>query len=127
MSELLAEAVSADELPADVVAATDAFGVVRFSDLSVGLYLVVGDQFRIDGADVVPAPFMVCLPDRSAADEWIYDVEADVKHQTIVDEKLPQTGKDKLPQTGQLWWPVPVLLVAGLGLIAAGLVRRSRA
>lgn len=29
-----------------------------------------------------------------------------------------------LPQTGQLWWPVPVLLCAGLGLIVVGLVRR---
>lgn len=26
----------------------------------------------------------------------------------------PQTPKDKLPQTGQLWWPVPVLLIIGL-------------
>ena len=31
-----------------------------------------------------------------------------------------------LPQTGQLWWPVPVLLTAGLALTAAGLIRRRR-
>jgi len=30
----------------------------------------------------------------------------------------------KLPQTGQLWWPVPVLLVMGLLVIAIGFVRR---
>lgn len=30
----------------------------------------------------------------------------------------------KLPQTGQLWWPVPVLLMAGLTLVVIGLVRR---
>ena len=30
----------------------------------------------------------------------------------------------KLPQTGQLWWPVPVLLAAGLGLIVLGMIRR---
>lgn len=29
-----------------------------------------------------------------------------------------------LPQTGQLWWPVPTLAMAGLFLIAAGLLRR---
>ena len=29
-----------------------------------------------------------------------------------------------LPQTGQLWWPVPVLLSAGLLLVVIGLVRR---
>ena len=30
----------------------------------------------------------------------------------------------KLPQTGQLWWPVPVLIAAGLLFIVVGLVRR---
>lgn len=29
-----------------------------------------------------------------------------------------------LPQTGQLWWPVPVLMVAGLLLVVIGLIRR---
>lgn len=32
---------------------------------------------------------------------------------------------DKLPQTGQLWWPVPVLLLAGLVLVVVGLARRK--
>lgn len=31
----------------------------------------------------------------------------------------------KLPQTGPLWWPVPVLLAAGLFLIVLGLIRRK--
>lgn len=30
----------------------------------------------------------------------------------------------KLPQTGQLWWPVPVLLSAGLVFILVGVIRR---
>ena len=33
---------------------------------------------------------------------------------------------DRLPQTGQLWWPVPLLLAAGLVLVIAGLLRRRR-
>lgn len=32
----------------------------------------------------------------------------------------------KLPQTGQLWWPVPLLAAAGLGLICVGLSMRKR-
>lgn len=32
--------------------------------------------------------------------------------------------QEKLPQTGQLWWPVPVLLAAGLFCILIGLIRR---
>lgn len=35
-------------------------------------------------------------------------------------------GKPGLPQTGQLWWPVPVLLLAGLLFVAIGLFRRRR-
>ena len=34
----------------------------------------------------------------------------------------PKGGK--LPQTGQLWWPVPVLLLGGLTLVVVGLLRR---
>lgn len=33
---------------------------------------------------------------------------------------------DKLPQTGLLWWPVPVLLAAGVLLILAGAVRARK-
>ena len=32
-----------------------------------------------------------------------------------------------IPQTGQLWWPVPMLLALGLGMIVVGLVRRRGA
>ena len=32
----------------------------------------------------------------------------------------------RLPQTGQLWWPVPVLIAAGLLLIVLGVFRRRR-
>lgn len=34
------------------------------------------------------------------------------------------SGGTKLPQTGQLWWPVPVLVAAGLLMIVFGLIRR---
>lgn len=32
----------------------------------------------------------------------------------------------KLPQTGQLWWPVPVLLLAGLACLILGALRRRK-
>ena len=38
-----------------------------------------------------------------------------------------QPGKPTLPQTGQLWWPVLVLIAAGLLLIVVGLIRRRGA
>lgn len=39
----------------------------------------------------------------------------------------PTTGKPVLPQTGQLWWPVPVMIMAGLLFVVIGLVRRRSA
>lgn len=34
--------------------------------------------------------------------------------------------ESRLPQTGQLWWPVPMLLMMGLLFIVIGLIRRRR-
>lgn len=36
----------------------------------------------------------------------------------------PTPGPDGLPQTGQTWWPVPLLIAAGLLLVVMGLLRR---
>ena len=32
----------------------------------------------------------------------------------------------RLPQTGQLWWPVSVLTISGLGLLGLGMLRRRK-
>lgn len=40
--------------------------------------------------------------------------------------KPAEPGAPTLPQTGQLWWPVPVLIAAGLALVVIGLARRRR-
>lgn len=36
------------------------------------------------------------------------------------------TTGGKLPQTGQLWWPVPILCIAGMVFVSAGLIVRSK-
>lgn len=136
MAQSLNELVSADGIAPNAKAVTDARGVASFSGLPVGLYLVTGETFRTDGASVVPAPFMICLPDLSDSDERLYDVRAGVKSQ-IVPDASPGTSsggssssgkpsQGKLPQTGQLWWPVPVLLLTGAAFTALGAVRLRR-
>ena len=43
-------------------------------------------------------------------------------------DRMPEQavlGADRLPQTGQLWWPVPILLVGGFALIGGGFVGRK--
>ena len=40
----------------------------------------------------------------------------------LIGKALPQVlGARRLPQTGQLWWPVPILLTAGILLFVSGL------
>ena len=42
----------------------------------------------------------------------------------LPDPAKPTPGGPTLPQTGQVWWPVPFLLMTGLLLLAVGLFRR---
>ena len=99
--------------------------------LPQGLYLII-QTAPADGYYAV-APFLVSLPYHDGA-EYQYDVRAEVKTElektteTTPPTKPPEKpGKPgKLPQTGQLWWPVPVLVCAGLACIAVGLIRRRR-
>lgn len=44
--------------------------------------------------------------------------------ESIEDNETPAANKPPLPKTGQLWWPVPVLIAAGLLFIIIGLLRR---
>lgn len=50
--------------------------------------------------------------------------EGNVFYVTNTCTKPLPPGKPTLPQTGQLWWPVPLLVCAGLVLVVTGLIRR---
>ena len=56
------------------------------------------------------------------------DREPEIEESAVLGaDRDPQQGvlgADRLPQTGQLWWPIPILLIAGAGLLSAGVVRR---
>ena len=195
-------------------AVTDVDGVAKFADISMGLYLIVGNGVEKDGYVYSTSPFFVMLPEQDlSSNTWNYHVVANAKpgrepvkadyevikvwkddchkeqrpksiaislicdgeiydtitlphngawtytwkdldtnHQWTVMEKKEddyqnpkvqqegttfivtntcskpttptQPGKPTLPQTGQLWWPVPVLIAAGLFFVVIGLVRR---
>ena len=101
-------------------------GKATFSNLTFGLYLVV--QKTAASGYGKTAPFLVSVP-YLYADEYQYDVTSQPK--TDLGREVKPTappssggGGGKLPQTGQLWWPVPLLICAGLGCIAVGLFRR---
>ena len=119
-------------------------GMAIFSDLEVGLYLVVQEE-PAEGYLAVN-PFLVTVP-IIEGDHYVYNVDASPKvdldkapettteeqtgEETTEEESTKEESTEKaedttkpakpsLPLTGQLNWPVPVLVVLGLALISFG-------
>ena len=97
-------------------------GKATFSGLSTGLYLIVqnkaADGFSKLGAFLVSVPYM-------EDGEYQYHVTAAIKSEL---EREPEPAdppptkpeNPKLPQTGQLNWPIPLMVVAGLAFSVVG-------
>lgn len=118
------------------VARTDSRGRVYFgSSLKSGLYLYLCGETEYKGRIYTALPGMLCLPCLAEnTDDWIYEnAEVQVKAGDTRDvppsptppaKPKPPAPSGKLPQTGLLWWPVPVLTVAGLLFVTIGSIRR---
>lgn len=103
-------------------------GTAAFSDLELGLYLVVQETAAPGYGKA--APFLVSVPYLHNG-EYIYDVKpvpkTDLEREVTPTKPPSSGGGGRLPQTGQLWWPVPVLICAGLFSMVVGLIRRRKA
>lgn len=96
-------------------------GKATFSGLSTGLYLIMqnkaADGFSKMGAFLVSVPYM-------ENGEYQYHVTASIKSELEREpeptEPEPTDPPPGLPQTGQLNWPIPLMVVAGLGFFAVG-------
>lgn len=115
-------------------------GTVSADGLPLGLYLVAQqEQDAAEGYEAI-SPFLVSVPMYENG-AYSYSVNAEPKMSAMVptagpeeteedpgeEETTPSTSagtttttSSTLPQTGQLNWPVPVLAVAGLGLLLLG-------
>lgn len=116
-------------------------GSLQIDGLSTGLYLMVQTQ-EVEGYEKL-SPFLLTLPLLSADGEYQYNVDkaalkmvlktaakpdnpgSNKKNSSTTTSSSTHTG-GKLPQTGQLWWPVPILIAAGVLLIVIGAVRKKR-
>lgn len=102
-------------------------GNVTFSELDTGLYLF-SQSTPAKGYKSI-TPFLVSVPMNSDG-EYLYNIDASPKVQIskeYVEPSMPYVEKPKeakLPQTGQLNWPVPVLIMAGLVLLIIGWILR---
>ena len=105
----IAENLDFDHGPVEM----DSNGTASFSDLEIGLYLVMQAK---QGTG-----------DKNFVGTWRYDVNAQSKPIGIawIPPESPDNPK-KLPQTGQLWWPVMALGAAGAAFIIAGVAVRNR-
>ena len=107
---------------------TDESGTVRFSDLTDGIYLVVGSSS--DG--LVFDPFLVYLP-TVINGEALYDITATPKAEQPEDPENPDEPENpddpkpsdppgpNLPQTGVQTWLVYILVGAGALLVVCGI------
>lgn len=114
-----------------ITVAVDAEGRARFPELELGLYLVIQEE-AAEGFKKIN-PFLVSVP-RNEDGRYVYDVDTAPKNlpgpeteptepPTDLTEPTRPDGPD-LPQTGQTNWPIPVLTVAGLVLLTAGISLR---
>lgn len=148
LSMLLAEKAIDEKIPA-VQSASIENGKVTFSGLSSGLWLIF--QSRGSRGNIVMEPCLISLPDETGS----YHVTAAPKSGFGPDPLRPSPSPDnsedpdptpegpiprvtpgpdspyghkdpRIPLTGQLWWPIPVLLMFGIGLIAFGIAVRGK-
>lgn len=120
----------------------DEAGIVRFSDLEVGLYLLV--QWEAAPGYYELTPFLISLPNNEDG-VYVYDTHCAPKQtpdqrpteppteepsteppteDTTEPTTEPPTEPDEpnLPQTGLTNWPVPILAVCGSFCVIIGLV-----
>ena len=101
-------------------------GEVSFTGLKPGLYLIV--QTKLSEGDRKVNSFLISIPD----EEGNFQITGAPKPGVFTPEKETETEQPpkkpsgKLPQTGQLWWPVPVMAIAGAALLAAGIVSKKK-
>lgn len=95
---------------------------------------MVAERYTKDNCYYDVAPFMLQLPTLNTQEHrWDYQVTVVPKYTMNAVPETPDTdggandstgnGPETLPQTGQLWWPVPILLCAGLVLVLLGYLR----
>ncbi len=148
LAESLAAYVQGNDLVATEVA-VDETGTATFDDLSLGLYLII--QSEASAESYTMDAFLVTLP-LAEDGAWIYAVDASPKVELVTitttgtpDEDIPEedtpatdtpdtpeedtpksTTTSRLPQTGQLFWPIPLLVVAGAACLVWGAYRHRR-
>ena len=78
---------------------TNRYGEARFSRLSTGLYLLIGEQYRDGSYIYTPEPMLVSLPGKSG-ERWDYQVEANCKFDS---DKIPSGSETVTRKVLKVW------------------------
>ena len=109
-------------------AGTTSFGAIKFTDPGKYIYKVYEENTGIAGYTYDKTTYYLIYDvtrqdDQVAITASLCDADYNPKGEIVFTNKYTSGG---LPQTGMLWWPVPVLLGAGLLFICFGVIRRRR-
>ena len=78
----LAAYAAADSVQPEQTAKTDTDGIVYFSTLKSGMYLVISEDAVNDERNTIFAPFLISLPNLDESDNWVFDISANPKSET---------------------------------------------
>ncbi|MCI8332606.1 MAG: Cna B-type domain-containing protein [Clostridiales bacterium] len=92
----LAGYAARDKIAADAKSQTNSDGNIKFVDLPVGLYLVVGEKQTQNGFVYTPQPFLICLPNLETEDQWTYAVVAEPKFERKDAPSEPKTTERRV-------------------------------
>lgn len=112
--------IARDKKITGITQTMDKDGKTTFSDLEIGLYLLVQEKAASGYKKV--NPFLVSVPYNDNG-HYIYDVDTAPKNLPGPETEpttAPTKPSDRLPQTGQTNWPVPVMAAVGMLLVMAG-------
>lgn len=93
LAQTLSGYVVADKLTADSTAKTTENGRAYFSELPVGLYLVIGSPYTSGDTTYTPQAFMVRMPSMDDDGEWKHDLRSDVKYDITFDSGSDNDNK----------------------------------
>lgn len=105
-------------------------GQITFEEPGTYVYTVREKNDGVDGYTYDPTVYIVSFEVTEEDGELIVKrtirTDAGAEAEKVEFTNPYKTPENKLPKTGVLWWPVPVLLFAGLTFLMIGVVRRRR-
>ncbi|AUO83951.1 hypothetical protein HK335_01565 [Streptococcus agalactiae] len=108
-----------DNLPAE--------GIVA-NNLPQGIYLFI--QTKTAQGYELMSPFILSIPKDGKYDitafEKMSPLKAKPKKEETITPTVAHQTKGKLPFTGQVWWPIPILIMSGLLCLIIALKWRRR-